>query len=288
MPRRQAVPTEREELLPAALPVPQELHSQPASPSLQGGQRHAPSFRWKKNCRPSRRIQTAATIWRRQRSCPFGTARTVRQRATRFRQIPLVDGGLAALALEIRLFHEFDFSPAHGASALRFNRSLRPLNPDQCQSSKHRVVTANKGDPNHEVTRKGPNMASWSEGKVRFCSACRPLGAAAGVAAGQSGSCRLKFLWTVNLGAGLGAVSGAQRAPHSPPAEPANPEHAPITVRWHNRQQLQRKLRRRRPTILRRTDIPGAASRLQRPALQPPLSGRDAEWNGFSSQRVCC
>jgi len=44
----------------------------------------------------------------------------------------------------------------------------------------------------------------------------------------QGYSCKLQFLWTVNLGAGLGAVSGAESAPrHSLTTAPANPVHDP-------------------------------------------------------------
>ncbi len=45
--------------------------------------------------------------------------------------------------------------------------------------------------------------------------------------------CRLKFLWTVNLGAGLGTVGGGANlvTPHSAPVEPATPVHMPITRR---------------------------------------------------------
>ncbi len=48
----------------------------------------------------------------------------------------------------------------------------------------------------------------------------------------DSTPCRLASLWTVNLGAGLDAVSGADTAaPDSPSTEPANPVHMPITRR---------------------------------------------------------
>jgi hypothetical protein len=46
-------------------------------------------------------------------------------------------------------------------------------------------------------------------------------------------SCKLQFLWTVNLGAGLGAVSGAESAPrHSLTTAPANPVHDPNVRRF--------------------------------------------------------
>jgi len=138
--------------------------------------------------------------------------------------------------------------------------SLCPLNPDLCKSSEHSVLTANKGDSNHEVTNRGPNMAA---GGVRR-TAGRGVSEAGGM--GVSGpfpgvrpggcSCRLKFLWTVNLGAGLGAVSGARReALRSPPPEPANPDNAPITSPRPSLPQPARSKRRYLPIILRRDDI---------------------------------
>jgi hypothetical protein len=104
-------------------------------------------------------------------------------------------------------------------------------------------------------------MASAGGSSHYFCYGRVAVRGRAAVTVGEPGSCRLKVLWTVNLGAGLGAVSGANKVPHSPPEEPANPEHAPITTRWQSRQELQGKLWRPRPTTLRRTDIPSAASR---------------------------
>jgi hypothetical protein len=94
---------------PAALPEPRQQGLQRGVRGLRGAQQLLRrTFRWRTNLHRLQRTRTMATTWRQPCSCPAGNARTVRQRATRFRQIPLVDGGLAALALEIRLFHEFD------------------------------------------------------------------------------------------------------------------------------------------------------------------------------------
>lgn len=63
--------------------------------------------------------------------------------------------------------------------------------------------------------------------------------------------CRLKPLWTVNLGAGLGAVGGADQAtPHSAPLEPAIPVHMPITRR-RSKPVAPRTMRLRHPISLR-------------------------------------
>jgi hypothetical protein len=68
--------------------------------------------------------------------------------------------------------------------------------------------------------------------------------------------CRLKVLWTVNLGAGLGAVGGANLAtPHSVPVEPAIPVHMPITRR-RSLPVVPQTMRPLHPTSLRRGDSP--------------------------------
>src|SRR6478735_4057129 len=101
-------------------------------------------------------------------------------------------------------------------------------------------------------------MAQESPPKHRgglLAAAIRGPGTAWRHVVGRGRSCRLKFLWTVNLGAGLGAVSGARReAPRSPPPEPANPDNAPITRRRPSLPQPARTRRRSRPIILRRDD----------------------------------
>lgn len=174
-----------------------------------------------------------------------------------------------------------------GASALRSNQSLRPLNPDLCKSSNPDVVTANKGDPNHEVTFAGPNMADGSEPKPGMRVLHSAAGRAMEAGAARPCSCRLKSLWTVNPGAGLGAVSGAgTSAPRSQPAKPANPEHAPITWRRHIRQRHPRTGRRLPPTTLRRTDSLTSFSPV--PVAFSVRYRRDAEWSGSSSQQACC
>ncbi|GAP55333.1 hypothetical protein AHiyo6_18980, partial [Arthrobacter sp. Hiyo6] len=72
--------------------------------------------------------------------------------------------------------------------------------------------------------------------------------------------------WTVNLGAGLGAVSGALSAiPRSPPTEPANPVHAPIIPRPPITPRVSRKQGRHRLTILRLAPFPRRIRSLQRP-----------------------
>lgn len=208
----------------------------------------------------------------------------------------------------------------HGASATRSNRFLRPLNPDLCKSSEHRVLTANKGDPNHEVTSRARKMA-FLRGPPGVPGAAAagtrdPARRQAGAAASRpvrGRSCRLKFLWTVNLGAGLGAVRRERKPfPRSPPEEPANPVHAPITPRRHASQVPiktpgpARKQRRPRPTILRRAPRPGTqpagTQTADLPAAGPqpadfPAAGRHsappprkqaAKWSGFFSEQACC
>ncbi|VXB07123.1 hypothetical protein ARTHRO9V_100174 [Arthrobacter sp. 9V] len=72
----------------------------------------------------------------------------------------------------------------------------------------------------------------------------------------ERADCRLEFLWTVNLGAGLGTVGGAFMAPpHSVPVEPATPVHMPITRR-PSLPVVPRTVRPRDPTSLRRGKSP--------------------------------
>jgi hypothetical protein len=92
--------------------------------------------------------------------------------------------------------------------------------------------------------------------------------------------CRLKPLWTVNLGAGLGTVGGADQAtPHSAPLEPATPVHMPITRR-HSKPVVPRTMRLRHPISLRRGESPPSAERPNCKRL--PLEGC-AKWNGSFS-----
>jgi hypothetical protein len=175
-------------------------------------------------------------------------------------------------------------------------------NPDLCQSSDDSCLTANKGDSNHEGTKRGvseadhgppePGLASRRNCLVRspWTGPSEP-GAAPGSAAFNNCSCRMESLWTVNLGAGLGTVSGAWAvAPRSPPAEPANPVHAPIILPRPTGPELSRKEGRPPLTIPRRAVPRGRLIPHFNPWAPRPLTSRrrDAKWSGSFSQQDCC